>query len=356
MLVRIHMTNIIGLGAVRLMQSLLPSIIGQKNFFVEEAYLPSSGEMANFRMFDSETKVSVYVRYLPKAMSRVLECTLLGRCFDGTIPLLVFGDIPIRCNSRQTVFIQSPLLVKGANSGGRFGGIKYWILRWLFQKNLKYASKFIVQTEAMRSALIDSYPEISGRIEVVAQPAPSWLIKSKLKRKCRLSSGAGNLHLFYPAAFYPHKNHKILCDANTSVARWPIADLILTIPENINPNPHLAWIRCVGKLDPEKVVEIYRNTDGIIFLSLSESFGFPLVEAMWVGLPIVCPDLPYARVLCGDLAFYFDPNDVVSLHRAVEKLSYSLGQGWWPDWSENLKKIPQDWDEVAVTMLKISTQ
>ena len=36
--------------------------------------------------------------------------------------------------------------------------------------------------------------------------------------------------------------------------------------------------------------------DALLFLSTDESYGFPLIEAMFVGLPIICPDLPYARV------------------------------------------------------------
>ena len=30
----------------------------------------------------------------------------------------------------------------------------------------------------------------------------------------------------------------------------------------------------------------------LCYLSKEESFGFPLIEAMYLGLPIVCPDLP----------------------------------------------------------------
>jgi glycosyltransferase involved in cell wall biosynthesis len=108
-------------------------------------------------------------------------------------------------------------------------------------------------------------------------------------------------------------------------------------------------------LTPDKVINAYETADALLFLSLSESFGFPLVEAMWIGLPIICPDLPYARALCGNQAIYFNPGDVNSLYLAVVDLSKRLDSGWWPEWSESLKVIPRNWEEVAATMLSLAT-
>lgn len=352
--VRLHLTNIVGLGAVRLLQSLLPSLVTQRKYRLVEVYLPTSGELSNYSLFGQEPVLTHYGRYLPNSISRLLECTIFGSRFDGTSPLLVFGDIPIRCKSKQTVFVQTPLLVRGSSTGRKLGAVKYWVARWLFRRNMQYVSNFIVQTEAMKSSLSESYPEIKGRIHVIAQPAPNWLIRAQLKRTKFHNGTELGLRLFYPAASYPHKNHRILTEINRP-ATWPISELILTISANLNPNPSVPWIRCVGKLEPDAVLNAYRTADALLFLSLSESFGFPLVEAMWIGLPIICPDLPYARTLCGEQAIYFDPHNVASLHAAIAELTKRRDFGWWPDWSANLEKIPRDWKEVADAMLQLAT-
>ncbi|MEI6066013.1 MAG: glycosyltransferase [Methylococcaceae bacterium] len=353
--VRLHLTNIAGLGAVQLIQSLLPSFERLPDYKVEAVYLPSRGELSNYEAACPETKLIYYKRYLPNSISRLLECTLFSSKFDSTTPLLVLGDIPLRSKAKQTVFVQTPLLVHGSSTGRYLGAIKYWIARSLFRLNSAYVSAFIVQTEAMKADLIDTYPEIRGRVHVIAQPAPNWLLESQLKRTQRNIRADSGLRLFYPAAVYPHKNHRLLSALQSDQEKtWSVSELLLTIPENYNPNPAISWIHCVDRLAPDKVINAYQTTDALLFLSLSESYGFPLVEAMWIGLPIICPDRPYARTLCGDRAIYFNPESLNSLQGAVAELSRRLDSGWWPEWSENIKAIPRDWEEVAAEMLGLA--
>lgn len=353
--IRLHFTNVSGLGAVRLLQSLLPSIISQRQYRIENAYLPIRDELSNYAQFDQETILIPYKRYLPNPISRLLECTLFGSKFNGKTPLLIFGDIPIRCKSRQTVFVQTPLLAGGTGTDRPVGAIKYWIMRWLFRRNIRYASDFIVQTEAMKSALTDHYPEIKNRIHIISQPPPNWLIRSEIKRTKFIKPSDSGMQLFYPAAFYPHKNHRILKKINRSLG-WPVSELILTIPNNLNPNPSIPWIRCLDRLEPDVMLNYYRTADALLFLSLSESLGFPLIEAMWIGLPIICPDLPYARILCGEEAIYFDPQNADSLNAAIVDLNKRRKSGWWPDWSKNLEKIPHGWPDVADEILEFATR
>jgi Glycosyl transferases group 1 len=354
-LIRVHATNIIGIGAVQLVQSLLPAMEQMDNYELRAVYLPLRGALATYEAIRNSTILVRRSRYLPNAVSRILECTLFARRFEGEGRLLVLGDIPLRCKGRQTVFVQTPLLTKSAKNNRKFGAIKYLIARSLFRLNADFASAFIVQTEAMRVALSETYPEISTRIHVVGQPAPGWLLAAGLKRTGVIPHGAPGLKLFYPAAGYPHKNHRLLSRVESGESHaWPVSSLTLTVEEDLHPNPKTGWIKCVGRLKPEDVLSVYGTVDGLLFLSLSESLGFPLVEAMWIGLPIICPDLPYARVLCGDEAIYFDPENISSLQAAVIELDERLKAGWWPDWGEPMKAIPPSWGAVAASMLRVT--
>lgn len=351
--VRLHLTNVAGVGASQLLQSLLPALERDPGVVVERIELPDRGTLAAYRSNSPATVAEVYRRRLPNALSRILECTWLAGRFDGETPLLVLGDLPLRCRGPQTVFVQTSNLLKPVRTRLDADGIKYLISRTLFQLGMGRVRAFIVQTDVMRDALECSYPGIAGRVHVIAQPVPAWLLHSGLKRQARVRASGQALDLIYPAAGYPHKNHTLLSRLEAS-ADWPVEQLVLTLDAAAHPAPGLPWVQCHGFLSPQGMIAAYSQVDALLFLSKDESYGFPLVEAMFVGLPIVCPDLPYARTLCGDQVFYFDPDKPESLRNALVSLKSQLDQGWWPDWEDQLVNIPPDWDRVARMMLEVA--
>jgi glycosyltransferase involved in cell wall biosynthesis len=153
------------------------------------------------------------------------------------------------------------------------------------------------------------------------------------------------LLLFYPASFYPHKNHQIILDyilSDKTVGNY--VDSFIFTTKNIFNNP---FIKEVGVLTPEKCYEFYKSSDALIFPSLMESYGLPLIEAMQMQLPIIVSNLDYAKWLCEDEVIYFNPTDVVSLHNAIIELSNKKQKGWRPNYKYALSKIHANWDETA---------
>lgn len=354
--IRLHFTNIVGAGAVQVMRSLLPALKDQSLAKITELHVPAFGELSHLERFGWKCKTSAYRRFLPNAISRVLECTVFSSRFDGGTPLLVLGDIPLRTKSRQTVFIQTSHLTDGMQGAEGASALKYKISRLLFHANLRFARDFVVQTTSMKDALIRTYPKLTpDQVHVVSQPVPAWLMKSGLTRRGRVRENA-DLALFYPALDYPHKNHQLLRSIDFSAAKsWPVSSLTLTVDSGSKADPGLPWTKCTGTLSETEMLEHYATVDALVFLSLTESYGFPLIEAMWIGLPIVCADLPYARAVCGDTPIYFNPQDGNSLRLALITLREKLANKWWPDYRKQLLLIPKDWSEVAKEFLAIST-
>lgn len=352
--IRIHLTNVTGAGASQLLGSLLPALVESGTAHVTQIYLPETGFLSKYSSVIKNVAIKKYRRFLPKAISRFLECTLFAYKFNDSTPILVLGDLPLRVQCRQTLFVQTSHLIPPKSFAWHPRGWKYLIARFIFRLNMKRVSAFVVQTDIMKAALIASYPSIEDRVRIIPHPPPQWLLDCKIHERDR-KSGNHHLRLIYPAAEYPHKNHSLLSRIDIAESRlWPVEELLLTIREVVNPAPSISWVQCVGHLSPAEMIHAYGSVDGILFLSKTESFGFPLVEAMFLGLPVICPDLPYARTLCGDQAIYFDPDSVESLQAALTKLNKLLSDNWQPDWSGQLRGIPKNWEGVASKILDLS--
>lgn len=75
-------------------------------------------------------------------------------------------------------------------------------------------------------------------------------------------------------------------------------------------NPVLAGRVDFRRLNPgEDIANLYSAADVLVYPSVVESFGHPLLEAMAAGIPIVAADVPINREVCGDAALYFSPFD-----------------------------------------------
>jgi glycosyltransferase involved in cell wall biosynthesis len=348
----ISATNIRGLGAVQLVASLLPALETAPGFSIQTIFLPEEGPLSNYRRHGPGDPPRAYRRWLPNAISRFLECTLFSKKVSGRLPLLVLGDLPVRHKAGQVILVHTPHLLPQADAGSLLGNLKYAVSRAVFRLNLPFISQAIVQTELMRKAMASAYPGLAGRLAIVAQPPPAWLLRSDTKRTGP-ALGGNLLSLFYPAAGYPHKNHDLLdAFAAASFGEDLVERIIVTIePAGADGENNLLEHR--GQLGPASMIETYAKADALLFPSLEESYGLPLIEAMYLGLPIVCADRDYAHALCGEGAIYFDPTSPGSLRAALRQLKTRLESGWWPDWSEQLASIPRDWDEVAIRMLSL---
>lgn len=84
--------------------------------------------------------------------------------------------------------------------------------------------------------------------------------------------------------------------------------------------------RCTfrGPVDPAARSEVLRSADVLALGSGTESFGFPMIEAMRSGTLVLAPDAPITREVCGPVALYFEPGDSDD---AADRLTELLYQG-----------------------------
>jgi glycosyltransferase involved in cell wall biosynthesis len=76
----------------------------------------------------------------------------------------------------------------------------------------------------------------------------------------------------------------------------------------------------LGYLPVGEIVYLYRQARLLVFPSLFEGFGMPLIEAMIVGCPIAAANRTSLPELAGEAALYFDPAVPAEIARAIKRL------------------------------------
>jgi len=345
-------SNVRGLGASRLVNSLLPAIQRHHADFIDTVWLPETGPLKDYLSQPVPgVRYAIYRRYVPNALSRLAECLGMGAMVYGNRAKLVLGDLPIVCGGKQVVFVHNTFLLPGSYAKNLTSGLYRFLIRSYFRFSLLFAYRIIVQTQVMADRVAQSYPSSRDRIVVIRQPAPDWVLNFPVPERRKIEP-QDRLRLFFPSDPSPHKNHDLLTRA-ADLRGFPETIESISITVSDSEVASGSQLNHIGRLTPEEMRRAYATADALVFPSLEESYGLPLVEAMFLGMPIVCSDRPYARELCGDVAVYFDPCDPQSLVVALADLRDRMSRGYSPDWTEQLAKLPSDWDEVAERMIDV---
>ena len=76
-------------------------------------------------------------------------------------------------------------------------------------------------------------------------------------------------------------------------------------------------VREVGQVPDREVWELLRGARALLFPSFAEGYGLPLAEALALGVPAICSDLPALREVGGAVPDYLDPLDGLAWRKAI---------------------------------------
>ncbi len=147
----------------------------------------------------------------------------------------------------------------------------------------------------------------------------------------RLGLKAGRF-LLYPSNFWPHKNHCMLLTAfGMYKACHPESDLKLVctgapsarmeyLRDATERMGLIKWVVFPGYVPNDEFATLMASCLALIFPSLYEGFGMPVLEAMAFGKPVLCSNVTSLPEVAGNAALLFDPRRPAEIVSAIERI------------------------------------
>lgn len=122
-------------------------------------------------------------------------------------------------------------------------------------------------------------------------------------------------YILFVGNLFPYKNVNILIDAFLSIKERINHRLVIVGRKEFSglPLPFHERISYLGYIQQEDLPKIYSYADLLVHPSLSEGFGFTLLEAMACGTPVLASNRASLPEIVGDAGLLFDPTDCVAL-------------------------------------------
>lgn len=218
-----------------------------------------------------------------------------------------------------------------------------------FRSSLRRATKIVTDSQTTADDLIADFPEFKKKIEVVllGYDGP------------RDGNDANTIDGDFPSCPYAvvlgcHRPRKNLSLALATVAkvRERGVEMRLLITGDIHPSFQqmlqngTGWVRQLGVLPKHKVFALLRKAVCLLFPSRYEGFGFPILEAMAAGCPVLALDIPINREIGGAAACLL-PDDPEKWAEACIRILRveDAREGMRSKGIENLKRF--SWDKAA---------
>jgi glycosyltransferase involved in cell wall biosynthesis len=232
---------------------------------------------------------------------------------------------PLRGRARRitTIHDLNYKLVPEAHFGVRALG-----MRVLVPAAARRSHRIVVDAASTRRDLAEHLGVSAEKVDVVPLGVTPPAVVSPGDVRERFGLGARRVVLS-ASAKRPHKNLARLIDALAGIPgdRRPV----LVIPGY--PTPYEAELRDRAQrlgvggdvvfpawIPAADLDRLYALADAVVFPSLYEGFGLPVLEAMARGVPVATSDRSSLPEVAGDAAVLFDPEDVGAIRAAMERL------------------------------------
>jgi glycosyltransferase involved in cell wall biosynthesis len=205
----------------------------------------------------------------------------------------------------------------------------------ILAKVLPKAIAIVTNAKIIKQRICFFYKVLSERVSIINHQ-PSLAVdnfsifnedhSSRIKKKFSLP----DKYLFYPAMYFPHKNHKTLID---SIEKLKNENKKINLVCCGNDVGYLHSIKKYAKLkniedqiifldyiDDEDLPYLYLNSSMLVMTSLIGPTNIPPWEAFKLNIPVIYPNLEGIKEIYNDCVSYYEPLDSTDLANKINQL------------------------------------
>ena len=201
----------------------------------------------------------------------------------------------------------------------------------LYRESVNAAAKILCISDFTKNDLQSKWNVPAAKLETVHLSASTVVRLAHIQvdsAKVLARFGLKQPFLFYPARLWAHKNHAALLRSfQTVCSAWkrPI-HLVVTAERESFVKNHGALIEqlkltervcCTGYVSELELAALYKEAAMLVFPSLFEGFGMPVLEAMHFGCPVACSNTTSLPEIADNAARYFNPESTPDMTKAI---------------------------------------
>lgn len=198
------------------------------------------------------------------------------------------------------------------------------------ERSCRRASRIIAISTATKSDLVRLYDLEPEKIQVIhlanSLPTPPGTEANSVSHRVAQLLKDEEPYLLYVGARGGYKNFVRILEAYAGSPSLPRELRLVCFGGgsfNAEEQRRFKELDVVGRVeqrggDDYALAAHYRGARALVYPSLYEGFGLPLLEAMSQGCPVICARAGSIPEVAGDAAVYFDPADTADIRRTVE--------------------------------------
>lgn len=207
--------------------------------------------------------------------------------------------------------------------------IRRKVIRPLLAHMLRSADRIIAVSEHTKKDILDYFPFSEGKISVIyeaADPVFREINDEKALDAVKRKFSLPREYLLFVGSLRSHKNIERLLQAFMQLRREGVSHGLVVVGR-VNPREKylLNKINSTGclylnEVSGEELVSLFNLATALLFPSLYEGFGLPVLEAMACGLPVAASSFSSLPEIAGDAAVFFNPLDVDDMAAQMRRI------------------------------------